>query len=345
MDSFIPVGPTMANGLGMALVMSSTTPLVLLDGGWRVEAVSGSFCRAFGLDPVDIVGKPIFAIGGGEWNVPELRALKEASAALRTTVANCEMDFVQQGCAPRQLVLSAHQLDLPDSAGNHAVLGVADVTDLRRGERIKDDLIHDKQLLLQELRHRVANSLQIIASVLMQSARRVQSEEARNHLHDAQRRVMSIATLQHQLAVSDSDDVPIGPYFEELCKSIGASLIGDPSAIRLTVDADGTIMSSAMSISLGLIVTELVINCLKHAFPDRRDGGIIAVDYHTTPTGWRLSVTDNGIGMPISPALITRGLGTGVVNALAKQLHGEVAITDNTPGTRVTIVGQSSPLV
>ena len=75
-----------------------------------------------------------------------------------------------------------------------------DVTDARIAEKLKDDLLKEKAVLLQELQHRVANSLQIIASVLMQSARRVQSDEARTHLQQAHQRVMSVASLQHHLA-------------------------------------------------------------------------------------------------------------------------------------------------
>src|SRR3546814_2575945 len=87
------------------------------------------------------------------------------------------------------------------------LLSISDVTDARSSEKLKDDLLREKAILLQELQHRVANSLQIIASVLMQSARRVQSEEVRGHLHDAHSRVMSIASLQQQLAASSLGDV------------------------------------------------------------------------------------------------------------------------------------------
>lgn len=76
------------------------------------------------------------------------------------------------------------------------------MTDARAEARLKDDLVRDKAMLLQEVQHRVANSLQIIASVLMQSARQVQSDEARGHLHNAHHRVMSIAALQRQLSTS-----------------------------------------------------------------------------------------------------------------------------------------------
>ncbi len=112
------------------------------------------------------------------------------------------MDLVRKGKETCRLILSAHKLDYFDTEKVRVVLAATDVTATRLAEEQKDALVREKQVLLQELQHRVANSLQIIASVLMQSARRVQSEETRLHLQDAHSRVMSIAMLQKQLAVT-----------------------------------------------------------------------------------------------------------------------------------------------
>ena len=105
-------------------------------------------------------------------------------------------------------------------------------------------------ILLQELQHRVANSLQIIASVLMQSARRVRSEQARGHIRDARNRVMSIATMQRQLAASRLGDVALRSYFTDLCESIGASMISDHDQLSLEVDVDGSVAKTEVSVSL-----------------------------------------------------------------------------------------------
>ena len=146
------------------------------------------------------------------------------------------MDLKRPGREPRRLVITAHQLDYGDAANVRLLLAVSDVTDARLAEQLKDDLLREKAILLQELQHRVANSLQIIASVLMQSARRVQSDETRGHLHDAHSRVMSVAALQQQLAASRLGDVELRAYFTELCESIGASMIRDHDKLSLTVD-------------------------------------------------------------------------------------------------------------
>ena len=110
----------------------------------------------------------------------------------------------------------------------------------------------------------------------MQSARRVQSEEARGYLHDARHRIMSIAALQRQLSTSAGGSVELRAYFTQLCQSLGASVIADRDSIQVKVD--DSIVDADVSISLGRIVTELVINALKHAFPGERMGTIV-IDY------------------------------------------------------------------
>jgi two-component sensor histidine kinase len=190
------------------------------------------------------------------------------------------------------------------------------------------------------LTHRVANSLQIIASVLMQSARKVQSEEARGHLQDAHHRVMSIAAVQRHLAVSSIGDVALRPYFVQLCESLAASMISDPNALSIDVTVDDSVVAANKSVSLGLIVTELVINALKHAFPGHARGKIV-VGYKSVGADWTLSVKDDGIGMPTGNQRAKTGLGTGIIEALAKHLDASIQVLRADPGVAITI-SQSS---
>lgn len=250
-----------------------------------------------------MVGVELFALGNGEWNVPQLRSLLNAVVSGSAMVDAYEMNLKIADKASRCLVLNAHLLHQHENKALRLVVAINDVTEARAAVREKDALIREKHVLLQELNHRVANSLQIIASVLMHRVRTVQSEETRTHLRDAHHRVMSVATLQRQLAATATGKVRLRPYFTDLCASIGASMIYDPSDLSLTVECDDSVSDADRSVSLGLVVTELVINALKHAFPDNSDGsgpkyGSILVAYRARATGWVLSVSDNGVGMP-----------------------------------------------
>jgi two-component sensor histidine kinase len=323
--------------LALAVVASSNAPLLLLDSNLTVIAASGSFCRAFQIEPDHVAGRPLPSLGKGEWNVPQLTGLLKATASGFAQVEGYEMELVREGRGNRCLVLNATKLDYADDGNVRLILAVADVTDARIAEKIKNDLLKEKEVLLQELHHRVANSLQIIASVLMQSARKVQSEETRSHLFDAHQRVMSVASLQKQLAASQLGDVELRPYLTALCESIGASMIRDHDQLSLEVRADDGITTADTSVSLGLIVTELVINALKHAFPQDRKGKIL-VGYQAHAPNWTLSVTDDGVGMPTGPNTAKAGLGTSIVQALAKQLGATIKVATGNPGTKVSIM-------
>jgi two-component sensor histidine kinase len=326
-----------ALNLALAVVASSTAPMLLLDSDLTLIAASKSFCEAFEIDPIRVVGLPLIELGAGEWDVPQLTALLEATASGYAAVDSYEIDLNREGQKGRRLVLNAQKLDYGNEESIRLLVSVSDVTEARIAEKLKDDMLNEKAVLLQELQHRVANSLQIIASVLLQSARKVQSEETRSHLQDAHKRVMSVAALQQQLSASSVAGVQLRPYLTTLCNSIGASMIRDHNQLSLDVSVDDTVTTADVSVSLGLIVTELVINALKHAFPDDRRGKI-KVDYHAHGPNWTLSVMDNGIGMPADDTDAKPGLGTSIVQALTSQLQSEVKVSGANPGTIVSVV-------
>jgi two-component sensor histidine kinase len=335
MTSFSPFHIEAASTL--AVIASSHQPLLFLSDDLRVIAASASFCRAFQIDPASVPGRMLSELGAGEWALPKLHSLLRATASGSAEIEAYEIELIRRDQRPRCLLMNAHKLDDGDKERVRLLLAVTDVTFARDEARQKDDLLREKVILLQEVQHRVANSLQIIASLLMQSARKVQSEEARGHLHDAHYRVMSIAAVQRHLAASTLEHVPLRPYFVQLSQSLGASMIYDPLRLSIAVNVDASIVDPGVSVSLGLIVTELVINALKHAFPDNRQGRIM-IDYRSDGPNWSLSVTDDGVGMPTGANKAKAGLGTGIVEALAKHMQGAIEVADANPGVSVTIV-------
>lgn len=330
--------PTLSyqSDLALAVISSSDAPLLLLNDSLEIIVASRSFCRAFLVDPATVTGQKMTELGAGEWDIPQLGSLLKATASGFAEVEAYEMNLQRIDSSQRRLIINAHKLDYRNGSETRVLLSVLDVTDARRSEKQKDELLREKAILLQELQHRVANSLQIIASVLMQSARKVQSDETRGHLQDAHHRVMSVAALQQQLATSQIGDVKLKSYLTNLCGSIGASMIHDRDALILDVDVDESIVQADQSISIGLVVTELVINALKHAYPGKR-GGRITVSYRGASPNWSLIVADDGIGMPAAAEDAKAGLGTSIVKALAAQLGAEITVTKAKPGTVITL--------
>jgi chemotaxis protein methyltransferase CheR len=189
------------------------------------------------------------------------------------------------------------------------------------------------------MQHRIANSLQIIASILMLKARAVKSDETRGHLQDAHTRVMSVASVQKYLQPTGrGEPIEIVPYLTTLCASLARSMIGDSRPVELRVEGTRGTMLSAEAVSIGLIVMESVINALKHGFPDDRQDGQIIVKYAVTDIGWVLSITDNGVGTSaLAPAGATAGLGTTIIKALSQQLNAGVEVVSTQDGTSIFV--------
>ncbi len=328
-----------ACALAHAIVDTVREPIVVLDQDLRVIVASRSFYRTFKVTPESTEGKLLYELGDGEWDIPKLRMLLGKIIPEHGTMEDYEVEHEFPKLGHRAMTLNARQVFYKGGAETTILLGIEDVTEKHILEREKDDLLQDKDVLLQELQHRVANSLQIIASIIMIKAKAVVSEETRHHLQDTHKRVMSVATVQQQLHASGLiGPIEIGPYLSKLCEALSSSMIGDDLKISLKVLGASGSSNSREAESLGLIVTELVINSLKHAFNAETKDGKITVSYEVSGTDWKLSVADNGVGKPDGVfAQPKTGLGTGIVNALAKQLNAQVETLSGSQGTTVSI--------
>jgi two-component sensor histidine kinase len=327
--------------LAQGIVDAIRHPLLVLDQDLRVVTANRAFCQTFRMTRQNIEDRAVYALGNGQWNIPALRFLLENIAASHTVMEGYEIERELPGIGRRSMLLNAREVANQRNASNLILLTIEDVTVRRAAEREMAELLRQKELLLQEMQHRIANGLQIIAGILLLKARTVQSEETRMHLRDAHQRVMSVAAVQQQLlAARPGDPVYIGPYLSRLSQTLAASMTDDSRPISLEVQADGGTVSSAEAQSVGLIVTELVINAFKHAFVGDAAAAVLVIAYEAAETSWRLTVSDNGIGMPgnrLDSDKPRPGLGTIIVTALAKQLDARLEVMGTRRGTTVSI--------
>ena len=335
--------PEVALGFARALINLSQLPLLLFDTQARVVCASNSFHSVFDIPLDGVNGATLSEIAGGGWDIPELGLLLANALANGPQAGDFETDLLRPDTRPRRLQVNVQTVHHGEEPDTRVLMAITDVTQVRDVERLnitllleKDDLLRERVILMDEMQHRIANSLQIIASVLLLKARVVKSEETRLHLRDAHDRVISLAAVQQHLQ-SSLGDVAVGPYLTKLCESLAASMISESRPLTLRVVSDEVIVSSHEAVSLGLVVTELVINALKHAFPGG-GGGSITVGYRVEPEGWLLSVRDDGVGMAADPAVAKAGLGTSIIEGLAKQLGAYVENADAAPGLLVTLV-------
>src|SRR5688572_26168522 len=104
------------------------------------------------------------------------------------------------------------------------------------------------------------------------------------------------AVQQHLRASGRGDPIEVGPYLSKLCATLADSMIGENRSVSVEVSAEEGTASSSAAVSIGLIVTEGMINALKHAFPPDKKDGRIAVAYKVNGLDWKLSIADNGVG-------------------------------------------------
>jgi two-component sensor histidine kinase len=337
---------TEAGSLALAIVNTVREPLLVLDKDLRVLAASRSFYLTFKVDRDDTHGRLLYALGDGQWDIPKLRFLLENIVPEHKVMDDYEVEHEFPEIGKRTMLLNARKVFYEGNSHTTLLLGIEDVTARRALEREREHLVRrqeallrEKDVLLKELQHRVANSLQIIAAIILMKSRMVKSEETRLQLQDTHKRVLSVAAVQQHLHASGvTGPIKMAPYLTQLCESLKTSMIGDYRPTTLKVTSDGGSITSREAVSLGLIVTELILNALKHAFPDDKVGCQIAVGFDIAGTNWKLSVADNGVGAPVGVfAQAKSGLGTSIVNALAQQLDARVDVLSSPKGTTVSV--------
>lgn len=322
--------PATIDGLALALVTVSSVPVLLLDGALTVIAASDSFCASFHVDPSKVTERQLSELGRGEWDTPQVRALLRTTVLGYARVGSYEMEVKRRDREPRRLVLNAIKLDTGNPEVVRILFSITDITGELAMEAARQKLSAEKAALQQQMQHRVVSSMQIITSVLLQAGRDLQWRTQPGAAHS----VLSMAAVEKRLGGGGDAEVEISGYLRQLCESLEAALIEEPPRIALMVDAEYGLWEPDDATALGLIVTELVINALSHAFPDARRG-TIRVSYSGNVDGWTLAVSDNGIGIrrPAAKA----GLGTSVIEALANQLGAEDVSVHGEAGTTVSL--------
>src|SRR6204780_723744 len=226
--------------LAQAIVDTIRDPLLVLDQDLRVVTANRAFYQAFRMKLQEVHGRPGYGVGHGQWDIPELRLVLEGVAPQHAAMEAFEVERDFPVIGRRAMLLNAREVFFQKSSRKLILLAIDDVTDRRAAERELANLLQQKETLLQEVQHRVANSLQIIAGILSLKARTVKSEETRLHLKDAHQRVMSVAAVQQQLlACGHGGPIEIGPYLVRLCDTLAASMTDDSRPVSLQVQAEG----------------------------------------------------------------------------------------------------------
>jgi two-component system, sensor histidine kinase PdtaS len=232
----------------------------------------------------------------------------------------------------RELAIEWHDSPLFDERSSFSgVLAIGiDVTERLRAERDHGErterFLAEKNVLLKEIHHRVKDNLQLISSLLYLQAERAADPGARAVLEDSRDRVRSIALIHETLYESaDVSRVDFVRYVRRLVGGLSRSYGHLRGRVNVTVASSPVWLDVGTALPCGLILSELATNALRHAFPDNRTGSVRLALETSGEDRYRLSVTDDGVGMPPS-ASAEPTLGWTLVRKLAQQLDAELVV-------------------
>jgi len=197
--------------------------------------------------------------------------------------------------------------------------------------------LKEKEVLLKEIHHRVKNNLQVVSSLLYLQSKKTTHKQTLEMLNESQNRIKSMALIHEKLYQSkDIASIDFSEYVENLLSHLYRSYGAHLSMVNIRVDVQDVFLNIDKAIPCGLIINELVSNCMKYAFPNNEQGEI-AIEMSSKNSHVDLDVFDNGVGFPRDIDLNkSETLGLQLVNALTAQLGGMLSL-NRTGGTRFTI--------
>jgi two-component system, chemotaxis family, CheB/CheR fusion protein len=318
------------------VVQTAPWPLLILDRHLRVIKANPAFYQVFRTLHAETEQQFIYALGNGQWNIPGLRKLLEDIIPQTSLFHNFEVTHDFPHIGEKTMRLNARRISRDEQETETILLGIEDITESRRVEARIAAALREKEVLLREVYHRVKNNLQVVSSLLNLQAGSIQDPSVREPFQESQRRIQAMSLVHQKLyGAEDLARTHARTYIKNLIEDL-ARMYDTEGRIAFDIHADGELdIDTAMP--CGLILTELVSNALKYAFPTGQRGNVSVTLRPEAEDRWILRVQDNGIGIPPEIDIAhSDSLGLNLVHDLASQLGGRVEL-DRSQGTTFTI--------
>jgi PAS domain S-box-containing protein len=305
-----------------------------VDDGSFVD-VNDAFSQTTGFDRGEVIGRSI--LGFNLWSSSEARDEFVSNIMENGFIHNAEFRLNRKDGKSIDGLLSSRTINLDGEP--HLLTIVKDITEQKQAQVKIRKSLDEKEILLREIHHRVKNNMQVITSLLSLQARQADDEYVKELFEKSQSRILSMSLVHEQLYQSeDFTHICFQNYLEKLVNNVADSYAVDVRHITATVDASNLDLSIDSFIPCGLIVTELVSNAYKYAFPSGKYGIVSIKAYKDDDDMINLKIEDNGRGIPKFIDLRKmESLGLKLVYMLAEhQLSGKVEV-DRTKGTQFHI--------
>jgi len=319
--------------LAEGIVDTLREPLLVLDGDLHIIAASRAFYLKFKVDADQAIGRNLADFGDGQWPNAELIRLLEEVVPDNSIIEGYEIthDFPQIGI--RTVLLNARKIFREGNNAKTLLLAMEDVTERRRLEAERDQAFDQSNRLLEELNHRMMNSMSMISSVISMEGKSFSGDEGKEAFVRMRNRIGAIGTLYHTLSRTAAvDSVNADSYLSAIVHDAVSATELSPGAIDLDLSIDDILLSTRIAVPLGLITNELVTNSLKYAYKGR-DNGRLGLRLITDKDDVELTIWDDGPGIDES-ARVDSGLGQKLVGSFVQQLGGALSRTSGKDGTR-----------
>jgi PAS domain S-box-containing protein len=310
---------------------------ILLDTNYKIVDVNKATINITGLSRNDLIGKPLNELDLILEEDKLLNVEKIVNLVDGYEVKPFEARLLDKNGKLRWVNIRLISIEKEDVISFILIIA-SDITELKHYEKEIQDSLHEKEILLQEIHHRVKNNMQIISSLLSIQTRYVDDKESINVLKESQNRVKSLAMIHEKLYKSKNfDKIYLLDYIESLVWDLFYSYAIKKGRIIPILDIDDIKLNIETSVPCGLIITELVSNCLKYAFPNQKEGEL-KVSLKSIGNEYKLIISDNGIGIPENIDFFnTDSLGLQLVNSLTDQIDGKIEFNrDNGTEFKIT---------
>jgi chemotaxis protein methyltransferase CheR len=324
--------------LAKGIVDTLREPLLVIDGNQSVIAASRAFYAKFQVDASQTVGRELADLGNGQWDIPELTRLLDNVIPESETIEDYEVTLDFPHIGQKIIVLNARKVFREGNNSKTLLLAMEDVTERRQIEAERDQHLARATNLLEELNHRVMNSLAVVSSIISMEGRTLSDDECKMAFERMRTRITAIGELYKNLTrMNSTETVGADTYLSAIADQLSASLLsGRKAPISVLKNISPTVISTRIAVPLGLVLNELMTNAVKYAFEEGQPGEI-KVSLKPDADKIIFTVSDDGKGIDEN-ARIDSGVGGRLIKAFVAQLNGDLTRESDISGTRYTLI-------